>query len=179
MKETPLIRICKRIIELCKRAGIKKYSSKYSNKLYTNHQHLVLECLKQKFGTGYEAFIEEEIVELPHIVEYLKLKSIPHPDTLNKFAKRIKQTVLELVLLQTTARTGIKKLVLGQDGTGFKPKKTSHYYCLRIEYYARKNKKKKKRGRPRTKARRKKYLYVQIMVELRTQMPLSTPIPKT
>jgi len=60
------------------------------------------------------------LIELLHIVKYLGLEAIPHPDTLRKFRGRIKQTVLELVLLQTTARTGIKKLVLGQDGTGFK-----------------------------------------------------------
>jgi len=171
-KETPLIQICRRIIELCKRAGIKKFSSKFSNRLYTNHQLFVLLCLKQKIGTGYEAFIEEELIEHPHIIEFLQLETIPHPDTLNKFALRIKQTTLELVLLQTTARTGIKKLILGQDGTGFKSKKVSHYYLFRIEYYERKNKKKRKRGRPRKKRRKKKYLYVQIMVELRTQMPL-------
>jgi len=175
-KDTPLIQICRRIKELCKRAGIKKYCSKFSNKLYDNYQKITLLCLKQKFGSGYLAFIEEDLVELPHIVEYLELETIPHPDTINKFAIGIKQTVLELVLLQTTARTGIKKLVLGQDGTGFKSKKISHYYIFRIEYFQRK--KKKKRGRPPKKRKRKKYLYVQIMVELRTQMPLGISISR-
>ena len=175
-KETPLIWICRRIIELCKRAGIKKFSSKFSNRLYSNHQFMVLLCLKQKSGAGYEAFIEEELIEHPHIIEFLQLETLPHPDTLNKFALSIKQTALELVLLQTTARTGIKKLVLGQDGTGFKSKKISHYYIFRIEYFQRKNK--KKRGRPPKKRRRKKYLYVQIMVELRTQMPLGILISR-
>ena len=178
MKETPLIRICKRTIELCKRAGIKKYSSQFSNKLFTNYQHIVLLVLKQKSGAGYESFIEEELAEWPHVAEFLKLKSIPHPDTLNKFAKRIKQSILELVLLQTTARTGIKKLVLGQDGTGFKAKKISHYYVFRLAYFQRKNRKRKK-GRPRKKRRMKKYIYVQIMVELRTQMPLGVLITRT
>jgi len=175
--DTPLIRICKRIIELCKRAGIKKYSSKFSNKLYTNHQKIVLLCLKQKTGAGYDSFIDEELIEMPHVVGYLELKSLPHPDTLNKFAKLIKQTVLELVLLQATARTGIKKLVLGQDGTGFKSRKISHYYIFRIEYYQRKNRK-KRRGRPPKKRKKKKYLYVQIMVELRTQMPIGISISR-
>lgn len=174
-QETPLIRICRRIIELCKRSGIKKYCSKYSNRIYDNYQFMVLLCLKQKTGVGYKAFIEEELVELPHVVEYLELCSIPDSTALNKFAIRIKQSVLELVLLQTTARTGIKKLFLGQDGTGFKSRKISHYYIFRIEYYQRKNKKK---GRPKKK-HKKKYLYVQIMVELRTQMPLGILISRS
>jgi transposase len=178
MRDTPLILVCNRIKELCKRAGIKKYSSKYSNKVFDNYQLLILLTLKQKSGVGYEAFIEEELIEWPHVVEYLKLETIPHPDTLNKFANRIKQSILELVLLQTTARTGIKKLFLGQDGTGFKSKKISHYYIFRIEYCERKNKKKRRRGRPRKKHKKKKYLYVQIMVELRTQMPLGVLISR-
>lgn len=175
-QDTPLIQVCRRIKELCKRAGIKKYSSKFSNRVYDNYQKIILLCLKQKFGTGYWAFIEEEVVELPHVIEFLGIETLPHPNTLNKFALRIKQTILELVLLQATARTGIKKLVLGQDGTGFKSRKISHYYVFRIEYYQRKNK--KKRGRPPKKRKRKKYLYVQIMVELRTQMPIGILISR-
>lgn len=177
-KETPLIQVCRRIKELCKRSGIKKYSSKFSNKIFDNYQLITLLTLKQKTGAGYESFIGEELIELPHVVEFLRLETIPHPDTLNKFATRTKQTVLELVLLQTTARTGIKKLFLGQDGTGFKSKKISHYYVFRIEYSQRKKRKKHRRGRPRKKRKRKKYIYVQIMVELRTQMPLGVLISR-
>lgn len=176
-KETPLIQICGRIKELCKRAGIKKYSSKYSNKIYDNYQKMTLLCLKQNAGTGFEAFIEEELIEMPHVVAYLGLETIPHPDTLNKFENSIKQTILQLVLLQTTARTGIKKLFLGQDGTGFKAKRASSYYHFRIEYCQRTNKKRKP-GRPRKKKKRRRYLYVQIMVELRTQMPLGVSISR-
>lgn len=172
---TPLIQVCTRIIELCKRAGIKKYSSKYSNKLFTNYQHIVLLVLKQKTGVGYEAFILEELIEWPHVIEFLKLKSIPNPDTLNKFATRTKQTILELVLLRSLTRTGVKKLVLGQDGTGFKSKKISHYYIFRLEYFQRT---KKKKGRCKKKRKRRKYIYVQIMVELRTQMPIAVGISR-
>jgi len=139
---------------------------------------MVLLSLKQKTGTGYATFIDEELIELPHIVEFLQLKSMPRPGTLNKFAIRIKQSILELVLLQTTARTGIKKLFLRQDGTGFKARKASSYYNFRVKYFQRINKK-RKRGRPKTKLKCKKYLYVQIMVELRTQMPLGVLITRT
>ena len=54
-KTTPLIRICARIIEKCKRAGIKRYGSKFDNKLYTNYQFIALFCLKQKEQCGYKA----------------------------------------------------------------------------------------------------------------------------
>ena len=175
IRNTPLIRVCTRIIELCKRSGIKKYCSKFDNRIYDNYQHIVLLTLKQKYGCGYRAFIDEELIELPHVVAFLDLKTIPHFTTLQKFAQAIKQSFLELVLLQSTARTGIKKLFLGQDGTGFKSKKISHYYIFRLEYFQRKN---KIRGRPKKKRTKKKYLYVQIMVELRTQMPLGILISR-
>lgn len=177
-KTTPLIRICARIIEKCKRCGIKRYSSKFANKIYTNHQFIVLLCLKQKAQCGYKAFIEEEFVEWMHLAEYLGLETIPHYTALQKFAQRIKQSILELILLQSIARTGIKKLVLGQDGTGFKSKKISCHYVARLEYFTR-SKKKRKPGRPPTKRKLRKYLYVQIMVELKTQMPLGILITRS
>lgn len=176
-KTTPLIRICNRIIEKCKRSGIKKYTSKYDNKLYSNHQFIVLLCLKQKAQCGYKCFVDEELVEWVHITEYLGLETIPHYTALQKFAQRIKQSFLELILLQSIARTGVKKLVLGQDGTGFKSRKISCHYVARIEYFTRS--KKRKPGRPRKKKKIRKYLYVQIMVELRTQMPLGILITRS
>ena len=175
---TPLIQICSRIIEKCKRSGIKKYSSKFCNQLYTNYQFIVLLCLKQKTQSGYESFIKEELIELPHIVKYLELKTIPHFTALQKFAQRIKQSILELVLLQSTARMGIKKLILGQEGTGFKSKKISCHYVARIEYFTR-TKKKRRPGRPPKKRKLRKYLYVQIMVELRTQMPIGILVSRS
>jgi transposase len=178
-KTTPLIRICDRIIEKCKRSGIKRYSSKFDNRIYDNYQFIVLLCLKQKAQCGYKAFIEEELVEWLHIVEHLGLETIPHYTALQKFAQRIKQSILELVLLQSIARMNVKKLVLGQDGTGFKSKKISCHYIARIEYFTRQNAKKRKPGRPRKKKRKRKYLYVQIMVELRTQMPLGILITRS
>jgi transposase len=175
---TPLIRICDRIIEKCKRAGIKKYSSKYDNKLYTNYQFVVLLCLKQKEQCGYRAFIEESLVEWPHVVTHVELETIPHYTTLQKFAQRTKQSILELILLQSISRMNVKKLILGQDGTGFKSRKISCHYVARIEYFSRKNEKKRKPGRPKKNRKIRKYLYVQIMVELRTQMPLGILISR-
>jgi len=169
-KSTPLIQITDRIIEKCKRSGIKKYSSKYDDKIYSNHQLIVLLCLKQKAQCGYKAFIEEEFIEWPHVVDNLKLKTLPHYTTLQKFAQRISQSVLELILLQSLARMNVKKLILGQDGTGFKSKKISCHYVARIQYFTRSKRKKKKI---------RKYLYVQILVELRTQMPIGISISRS
>ena len=103
---TPLIRVCLRIIELCKRSGIKKYSSKFHNRLYDNYQFMVLLCLKQKSGVGYKAFIEEELIEWPHaekvhefireVMEALSIiparnENIPIHKTKGKYRKLMKK----------------------------------------------------------------------------------------
>lgn len=168
---TQYIKYAKRIIELCERAGIKKHNSKFSNKLYDNYQHITLLTIRQYEQKGYERFV----IDLPdksQFIEFLHLESIPHYTALHKFAKRIKQTVLELVLAMALARTGIKKIVGGVDGTGNNPNRASFYYVYRLEYFARKNKK-KKRGRPKKKRKVRRFIKTFPFVELRKQIPIA------
>jgi len=171
LEETKYIKYAKRITELCKRAGIKKYNSRYSNKIYDNYQHITLQCIRQYEQKGYERFIKD-IPDKPHLIEFLKLKSIPHFTALQKFAQRIKQSILGLVLAMALARTGIKKIVGGVDGTGNKPNRASVYYVYRLECFARK-KKKRKRGRPKKKRKVRRFIKVFPFVELRKQIPIA------
>ena len=171
LDETQYIKYAKRTKELCKRAGVRKYNSKYSNKLYDNYQHTTLQCIRQYEQKGYERFIKD-LPDKSRFVEFLKLNSIPHYTAMQKFAKRTKQTVLDLVLAMALARTGIKKVVGGVDGTGNKPNRASVYYVYRLEYFARKNKK-KKRGRPRKKRKVRRFIKVFPFVELRKQIPIA------
>ena len=171
LEETQYIKYAKRTTELCKRSGIKKHNSKFSNKLYDNYQHINLQCIRQYEQKGYERFIKD-LPDKSHFVEFLKLKSIPHYTAMQKFAKRTKQTVLDLVLAMALARTGIKKVVGGVDGTGNKPNRASVYYVYRVEYFKRKNKK-KKRGRPKKKRKVRRFIKVFPFVELRTQISIA------
>ena len=91
---------------------------------------------------------------------------------MQKFAQRIKQTVLDLILAMALARTGIKKIIGGVDGTGNKPNRASTYYVHRLESFARKNKK-KKRGRPRKKRKVRRFIKTFPFVELRKQIPIA------
>jgi len=170
-EETQYIKYSKRTTELCKRAGIKKYNSKYSNKLYDNYQHINLQCIRQYEQKGYERFIKD-LPDKSRFIEFLKLKSIPHYTAMQKFAKRTKHTSLDLVLAMALARTGIKKIVGGVDGTGNKPNRASVYYVYRLEYFKRKNKK-KKRGRPKKKRKVRRFIKVFPFVELRKQIPIA------
>ena len=169
--ETQYIKSAKRITELCKRAGIKKHNSKFSNKIYDNYQHTTLQCIRQYEQKGYERFVKD-LPDKPHLIEFLKLKSIPHFTALDKFAQRIKQTILDLVLAMALARTGIKKIIGGVDGTGNKPNRASVYYVYRLDYFKRKNKK-KKRGRPKKKRKVRRFIKVFPFVELRKQIPIA------
>lgn len=171
VNETQYIKYAKRIIELCKRSGIQRYSSKFSNKIYTNYQLIVLLSFKQYERKGYERFIADLPDKLP-LIEYLDLDSLPHYTALQKFAKRIKESILHLVLAMSLARTGIKKVIGGMDGTGNKPHRASTYYIRRLEYFSRKNKK-KKRGRPKKKREIRRYIKTFPFIELRTQLPLA------
>ena len=130
-KETQYIKYAKRITELCKRAGIKKHNSKYSNKIFDNRQHITFQCLRQYEQKGYERFVKD-LPDKPHLIEFLKLKRIPHFTALDKFAQRIKQTILDLILTMALTRTGIKKIIGGVDGTGNKPNRASVYYVYRL-----------------------------------------------
>lgn len=170
-EDTQYIKYTKRIIELCKRAGIKKYNNKYSNKIYTNYQHITLLTLRQYEQKGYERFI----IDLPdktQLIEFLNLEVLPHFTALQKFAQRIKLTILDLILAMALARTGIKKIIGGVDGTGNKPNRASTYYVYRLESFARKNRK-KKMGRPKKKRKIRRFIKTFPFVELRKQIPIA------
>jgi len=170
-EETQYIKYAKRIIELCKRAGISKYNSKFSNRIYDNYQHITLQCIRQYEQKGYKRYVKD-LPDKTKFLEFLKLKAPPHYTALQKFAKRIKQTVLGLVLAMSLARTGIKKVVGGVDGTGNRANRASFYYVYRLESFARKNKK-RKRGRPKKKRKVRRFIKAFPFVELRKQIPIA------
>lgn len=103
-----------------------KYFSKFSNKIYDNHQKQVLLALKQKFRTTYKDLIE--ILKITNIPEILGLKRIPHYTTLIKFAKKV-NPIATRELITYSARIGKpKKLQLAVDATGFDLNRGSEHY---------------------------------------------------
>ncbi len=170
-EDTQYIKVAKRVIELCKRSGLAAYTNQFSNHIYTTYQHITLLCLRQYERKGYERFIKD-LPDKSLFIEFLKLNSLPHFTALQKFAERIKQTLLDLVLAMALARTGIKKIVGGVDGTGNKPNRASTYYVHRLECFQRKNKK-AKRGRPKKRRAVRRFIKTFPFVELRTQIPIA------
>ncbi len=106
------------MLELCKQ--IPEHFSKYSNKIYSNHQHLVLLVLRQKLRTTYVDLVEQ--MEVSIIPEYIGLKRIPHYTTLVKFAKKVNKAIIDFLLCKKTATR------VAVDGSGFESTTRSYYY---------------------------------------------------
>ena len=121
IKTSKYLSFINQALELCKE--VPKYFSKFSNKIFCNHQKITLLILKQRLRTTYRDLIE--ILKISDIPMLIGLKKIPHPTTLIKFSKKIKPCWLNLLLPHREAR------ITGIDGTGFEIENRSIHYLLR------------------------------------------------
>ncbi len=110
-------------LELCKE--VPRYFSKFSNRVFCNHQKLVLLVLKEKLRVTYRDLVE--FLKFSNVGLYIGLKRIPHHTTLVKFAKKIKPKLLDFLLPFRKAK------VVGLDGTGFEVENKSMHYQMRTE----------------------------------------------
>jgi len=117
-KDSEYLKFVDKALELCK--GIPRYFSKFSNKVFCNHQKIILLVLKQKLKTTYRELVE--ILKISDIPLYIGLKRIPRHTTLVKFAKKIKPRMLNLLLPEIGAD------VVGVDATGFSVENRSKHY---------------------------------------------------
>ena len=113
-----------------KRMDVPLYSSKYSRKDYTIHQHLMSFCVKELEEHSYRDHTDllEEFSELR---EALKLDKVPHYTTLNKFLKRFPPRWFKFLLKRLVELMGSKHRVT-VDGTGIKLTTASYSYIKRI-----------------------------------------------
>ena len=149
-KDSQLLKFIDEALDICK--SIPKYFSKYSNKIFSNHQHLVLLVLKQKLRTTYKDLIE--LLRISQIPLYIGLNRLPHYTTLIKFNKKIKSSVIDYFINKKKG----KKVAI--DGSGFESGSRSYYY--RTAWNGVK--------------RRKKYVKLSIAVDVDTQDILSSKI---
>jgi hypothetical protein len=101
-----------------------------SNHVFTMWQHLVLLTIRQYEGKSYRMFIEW-LVEAHYLRLFLGLSQIPHFTTLQKFAGRISNTLLEKIISSFIVISGTKHIFAGIDSTGFKMTPASQYYTER------------------------------------------------
>ena len=94
------IRFVRAAISIVKAIRITPYSCKYSKKIYTQHQLLVLILFKDYRNQHYRDFIED-VEDMESIQDELDLSVVPHFTTLQKFFCRIKTLYLRYAFRKT------------------------------------------------------------------------------
>lgn len=115
---------------LCILGEVPVYNSRFSNKIFTNIQHLFLLVAKEHSNYGYRMFVES--LYDSKIPKYISLKHIPHFTTLQKFAKRLQAKVINRLIFLTQHLFKERGTFFGADSTGIELDHASHHYCKRI-----------------------------------------------
>jgi hypothetical protein len=101
---------------------IPKFSSKFSNKIYDNHQNMVILLFKQKMRMTYRGIVK--FFRFSSLARALvKLRSVPDHSTLVKFHKRMKAPLIDSLLCKKKVKTS------AIDGSGFETSHMSYHYA--------------------------------------------------
>ena len=127
------IRFIQAAISVVKSTHLKPYSCKFSKKIYTQHQLLVLILFKDFRNQHYREFIED-IGDMEGVQEILDLSKVPHFTTLQKFLSRVKTLYLRITFRKTvnlfyTSDENIP--ITAIDSSGFTSGYCSHYFSER------------------------------------------------
>ena len=94
------IRFIQAALSVVTSTRISAYSCKYSKRLYTQHQLLVLILFKDYRNQHYREFADD-VGDMGRIQEILGLSTVPHFTTLQKFLRRIKSLYLRYTFRKT------------------------------------------------------------------------------
>jgi hypothetical protein len=127
------IRFIQAALSIVKSTHLKPYSCKFSKKIYSQHQLLVLILFKDFRTQHYREFIED-IGDMEGVQEFLDLSIVPHFTTLQKFLRRIKSLYLRLTFKKTLNlfySDDDRIPITAIDSSGFTSGYCSHYYSER------------------------------------------------
>ena len=171
-RKTFLIKFAESILKALKIRQVRLYGHKFSKKIYTLHQHIVLLALREyNKGMGFRQFCKL-LPDFSLLLEYIELTRIPHFTTLHKVSQRLAGSQVEGIFLGFARRARFRA---GIDSTGMSLQHSTYYYEKRLEEF--RKTKKRKPGRPR-KRRKKKHEYVSIFADLDKQIILSTKLAR-
>ena len=127
------IRFIQAALSVVNSTRISPYSCKYSKKIYTQHQLLVLVLFKDYRNQHYREFIED-VGDMEQIQQELELSAVPHFTTLQKFLSRIKTLYLRYAFGKTLNlfySNDDPIPITAIDSSGFTSGYSSHYYSVR------------------------------------------------
>jgi len=108
------------------------YTSRFSRKDYTLHQHIILLVLRARERKSYRDFVVWlEVCDRLKLA--LDLTELPHYTTLQKVAERLPPNLLEEVMSAVGISVVEEECIIGIDSTGHSLDCSSRYYCKRIE----------------------------------------------
>jgi len=130
LPKSRLLQFVEQAYHLARRA-VARYSSKFSKRRYTRHQHIVLLCLKVRKNTTYRTLLDE-LIEMPRIRSAIGLTELPSPSTLCKAFNRLDMAVWR-VLLNLSVTLLPTDGVVGIDASGFDRSHASKHYTKRAK----------------------------------------------
>ena len=134
---------------------IPKFNSKFSNKIYDNHQKMIILIFRQKMKMTYRGIVRFFRFS-SKARDLLNLKKVPDHSTLVKFNKRVKAKILDCLLCKKPVE------ICAIDSSGFETTYRSYYYAT---VWNRKEKQKYRR-----------YLKISIAIDTNSQHILSQKI---
>jgi hypothetical protein len=127
------IRFIQSAISIVKSTHLKPYCCKFSKKVYTQHQLLVLVLFKGSRNQHYREFIED-VGDMEGVQEILALSVIPHFTTLQKFISQIKTLYLRFTFRKTVNlfySNDENIPITAINSSGFTSGYCSHYFSER------------------------------------------------
>ncbi len=125
-----LLQFTQTCLELA-REHVPAYSSRFSKRIFTHPQLIVLYCLKLKLRVGYRERIDW-LSEMPRIQQALGLKHLPHFTTVQKAFARL-ETAVWRVLQRMSASLLEGDRVAALDATGWDRSYASRHYTQRVK----------------------------------------------
>ena len=132
LRQTGILEFAKTAYGLVRQA-IPTFSSKFSKRTYTQHQHVVILCLKIREKETYQG-IADKLSEMPKVREAIGLGRVPDDSTLCKAFERLKSAVWRILLRLTRAFFELGG-ISGMDSSGEERSHASKYYTRRAKLH--------------------------------------------
>jgi len=129
--ETKILKFVRACYELVQRSSVKRYSSKFSKRTFTQHQHIAVLCIKHKKKLKYRE-LEELLMESPRICEELELHEFPDFTTSCKQFAKFERKVL-IILIYLSACLLPRSGKGGIDSTCYDRRHNSKHYVKRCK----------------------------------------------